>query len=79
MKSDKDSHTSRRTHQQARQKLAQTAIEDNTAAGDIVDLPHWQIDRHSDSEKLPCSQVKVVLMRMGVLVTIPLHWPYSNQ
>ena len=56
-----------RTHQQTRQKLDQTVIEDNTAAEeivdppalndtrDIVDPPEQEIDRHSDPDETPQS------------------------
>ena len=80
-----------RIHQQTRQKLSHTAIEDNTATvetvdhpalndtGDIVDPPEQEVDRHSDQAQTPHSWVKVVLIRMGMLVPIPLHWLYRNQ
>ena len=63
MSSDKESCTAIRTHQQTRQKLDHTAIEDNTAAEEIVDPPalndtvdivdpsEQEIDRHSVPEK----------------------------
>ena len=56
-----------RTYQQTRWKLDHTAIQDNTAAeeivdppalndtGDIVDPPDQEIDRHSDPDE-NCSQ-----------------------
>ena len=52
-----------RTHQQTRQKLDHTAIEDNTAyeeivdpptfndTGNNVDPPEQEIDRHSDLDE----------------------------
>ena len=63
MSSDEVSYTPMRTLQQRRWKLDHIAIEDNTAAeeivdppalidtGDIVDPPEQEIDRHSDPDK----------------------------
>ena len=67
MRSNKQSYTPMRTHQQTGQKLDHTAIEDNTAAvrfvdppalndtGDIVDPLEQEIDRHSDPDETPHS------------------------